>query len=360
MNNKLLCRIILFILVAISTITIHQVKSFENSEQESSNPKPASASVYNLGLKSYENGDLQSAITYFKKAVDLDPSFVDAYYNLGAIYKAQKNYYDAIQIFQKAITINPKDYEVIFELASCYFEEKNYPKARQYFSFIPLDFYKSNEAKQKLDLINTYVTIENTPENEKQAQIKSPNVQAQLLVDKLTKIQETSKEEKKEPLQIQDVPPQVQSQILINTLKKPSQKASNEDYRITLSNFKGPTGITKDSKNNIYVANFAKDSIERINQSGTREIFVERNGIKGPIGLTIDENDNLYIANYSDGSILKITPEREISYLIRDIQKPYYLFYDNQTKKLFVTVQGINSLIEINTAGIITQPITSR
>lgn len=326
-----------------------------DSKEKNFNPKPASASVYNLGLKSYEQGDLQSATTYFKRAVDLDPNFVDAYYNLGEIYKTQKNYYDSTKAFEKALEINPNDYEVMYELALCYLEDKNYPKAKKYFSSILPSAPQFNDSKQKLETVNRYLAIEtaNQAGDKSKSVINSPEVQAQLLVDKLgtaetqrgnAETQRATAETQKEQIQLQ----------------KPSKENFQGEYKIVTDKFKGPTGIAKDSKNNVYVANFAKDNIERVSTSGGREIFVEKIGLKGPVGLAIDENDNLYVANYNNGSIVKITPHKEVSILVQKLEKPYYLLYDSSSKKLYATAQGNNSLIEIDTLNVSKQPLTSR
>lgn len=280
--------------------------------EEPNQPKPASASVYNLGLKSYEQGDTESAITFFKKAIDLDPDFVDAYYNLGAIYKKQGNNQSAIWAFKKAVEINPSDYEAKFELAICLLEEKNYLEAKKYFTAIPSDFPRYDEVKENMEKVNAYLAI-------------LPNNQAQLLAD---------------------------------TLTKPTKETFDKFKTIT-TNFHGPAGITKDSKNNIYIANFVKNNIEKISTDGSREIFIENLGIEGPIGLAIDEADNLYVANYNGNSITKISPQKDISVLVNEITKPYYLFYDSRQRKLYATVQGNDSLIEINTQNIAKQPITS-
>lgn len=333
------------------------------------NPKPASASVYNLGLKSYEQGDIQSATIYFKKAIDLDPQFVDAYYNLGAIYKSQKNYFDAISLFQKAIAINPEDFEVVFELASCYFEEKDYEKAKNYFSSIPKNFLKYNEAKSKINTIDRNLALENTSQTEKQELVKSPQFQAQLLADRLTANTETQKEQTQENTVEPETRKPSPNGISANAaetlhatplLQKPSQEAFNGEFKVITGNFKGPTGIVKDKSNNIYIANFAKDSVERIAPGGFREVFIEKVGIKGPVGLAIDENDNLYVANYTDGSIVRVTQNKEVSYLVQKLDKPYSLLYDSSSKKLYATAQGNNSLLEINTLNVSKQPITSR
>ncbi|OGI06417.1 MAG: hypothetical protein A3I68_01455 [Candidatus Melainabacteria bacterium RIFCSPLOWO2_02_FULL_35_15] len=354
MNNLLFFILLSFFLITIlPALSIEDIKQVNeekslvpedtNSKSEF-NPKPASASLYNLGLKSYEQGDLKSAISFFKRAIDLDPEFVDAYYNLGAIFKKQKDFSLAINALQKAYNINPKDYEVAFELASCYFEEKNYQSAKQYFSLIPQNFPKYNEAKQKTDLINQSLITNRgslVPQN-------PVNNQAQLLVDTLGKAEGS------------DTAVTNQAELLVNNLAKPSPENLSPPMKVITNNFNGPTGIAKDSKNNIYIGNFSGDRIERITSDGKREVFLEKNGIKGPVGLAIDGNDNLYVANYGGDSIIKITQNKEVSVISDKVVRPYYLLYDPFSNKLFVTVQGSDALIEIITRPDSKQPITAR
>ena len=343
-----------------------------NSKSEF-NPKPASASLYNLGLKSYEQGDLKSAVSFFKRAIDLDPEFVDAFFNLGAIYKKQKDFPLAIDAFQKAYNITSEDNEVTYELASCYFEEKNYQSAKKYFSGLPTSFPKYNEAKQKIDLANQYLASTN-PQNQSSGTIPttttsntSKESQAQLLADTLAKAEgkggETHPDSSNKEQNI-DTPPEPQNsgtpaQIVAETLTKPSKEDLTIPIKIITSNFNGPTGIAKDSKNNIYIGNFASDKIERITSDGKREVFFEKNGIKGPVGLAIDGNDNVYVANYSGDSILKITQHKEVSVISNRVIRPYYLLFDALSNKLFATVQGNDALVEINTNPNSKQPITA-
>jgi len=341
-----------FLLINISILTLLSISSSAfaiDEKQAAENPKPASASVYNLGLKSYEQGDVTSAISFFKRAVDLDPNFIDAYYNLGAIYKKQKNYVEAISSLQKAVDLNPKDEDAKYELAYCYMEEKNYEKAKKYYSTISITFPKYSEVAKNITLIDQYLAgseqqriLANTQKPEAGLDIS----QAQILADTLV-------EEK-------EAPKKKHENLLVNALTKSSRENLKEPIKIISDTFNGPTGIAKDSKNNIYVANFVKDSIERIRTDGTKEIFLDKVGLLGPVGLAIDEDDNIYVANYNGNSIVRITQDREVIVLVDKITRPYYLFYDKRVNKLFATVQGNDSLIEIDTRNIGKLPITFR
>ena len=350
MKNLLFFNLLLTILLlSFSLPALSEEKSLvpENTNTKSEfNPKPASASLYNLGLKSYEQGDLKSAVSFFKRAIDLDPEFVDAYYNLGAIYKKQKDFPLAIDSFQKAYNINHEDYEAAFELGSCYFEEKDYQTAKQYFSVIPTNFPKYNEAKQKMDLTASNGSTNTT----------SKEFQAQLLVNTLTKPEGQELDKSNNP----ETSVPNQAQAIANNLAKPSKENLAQQVKVITGSFNGPTGIAKDSKNNIYIGNFASDKIEKISSDGKREVFFEKNGIKGPVGLAIDGNDNLYVANYSGDSIIRITQNKEVSLISNKVVRPYYLLYDPFSNKLFATVQGNDALVEITTSPDSKQPITAR
>ncbi len=364
---------IIFIQVLFLSLTFLPVLSIENVKQPAQentlvpentntksefNPKPASASLYNLGLKSYEQGDIKSAVSFFRRAIDLDPGFVDAYYNLGAIYKKQKDFPLAIDAFQKAYNINNEDFEATFELASCYFEERNYQNAKKYFSLIPANFPKYGESKQKIALADQRLISADSPQNlPSEASVNlnnSKEFQAQLLADTLEKAEQ---QQPSNPQNSKAIEPQ--AQLLVNNLAKPSKENLTPQVKTITSNFNGPTGIAKDSKNNIYIGNFVNDKIERITSDGKRETFFEKNGVKGPVGLAIDGNDNLYIANYNGNSIIKITQNKEVSVISNKVIKPYYLLFDSVANKLFVTVQGNDALVEINTSSDSKQPITS-
>ena len=341
MNKKFLT-----ILVSILTLLTLQISSFaqsvapqNDSQNDSKNPKPASASLYNLGLKSYDQGDIPSSITFFKKAIDLDPNFVDAYFNLGAIYKKQKNYFNAIQAFQKAVDLSYEDYEAVYELASCCFEDKQYDRAKQLFSLIPPNSTKHTDAQQSIAKADRYIEIDSAVVSGNTEKVLEPETQAQLLVDTLAKPQEQEEETRLIASQHQ------------NETFTPSVKT------IT-SNFNGPAGVVKDSNKNLYIANFVKNRIDKITPEGKREVFIEKFGLEGPIGLTIDEHDNLYVANYNGNSIVKISPNKTISVVVDKLSKPYYLFYDSALSKLYATVQGNDSLVEIDTRS--HEPITSR
>ncbi len=62
---------------------------------------------YNLGVSYYTAQNLDKAISYFEKSVQLDPKYVDGYYQLGLVYMAKNNNAKAVENFKKVIEIDP-------------------------------------------------------------------------------------------------------------------------------------------------------------------------------------------------------------------------------------------------------------
>ena len=58
--------------------------------------------------KHFTNTDLDKAIEFYKKALELDSGYKHSYNNLGNVYSDLKDYHKAIDMYQKAIDIDPK------------------------------------------------------------------------------------------------------------------------------------------------------------------------------------------------------------------------------------------------------------
>jgi Flp pilus assembly protein TadD len=87
--------------------------------QDVVNKSPEKARGYNnLGHAHYENGNLDSAIKYFKKSISLDDSFYNynAYMGLGKSLGKLGQLNEAIKVFREGKRINPHDAEIHINL----------------------------------------------------------------------------------------------------------------------------------------------------------------------------------------------------------------------------------------------------
>lgn len=68
---------------------------------------------YGIGVLCAFTDQLDDAITFFKKATQIAPDFVEAYYNMGVAYQNQLNVSKMVSTFRKVTTIGePDDYVV--------------------------------------------------------------------------------------------------------------------------------------------------------------------------------------------------------------------------------------------------------
>lgn len=78
--------------------------------------------------------------------------------------------------------------------------------------------------------------------------------------------------------------------------------------------------------------------------NGQSQLFSKSPLLGGPIGLAIDSMDNLYVANYTKNNILKINKAGKIYTFMNNITNPYYLIIENGN--MYITEQGNNTVIK--------------
>ena len=66
---------------------------------------------YNMGIALKDNGDLDAAIDSYKKALEINPDYVGAYFNTGNILKDRGDLEAAIDSYKKALEIKPDNAE---------------------------------------------------------------------------------------------------------------------------------------------------------------------------------------------------------------------------------------------------------
>lgn len=243
---------------------------------------------YNKGIDFYKIGQYDRSMEAFRKAIDLDPEYIDAYYNLGSILEYLGQDEAALTVFKQIVVRKPTDYDAVYKAAALSKKLGQIDKAKSFLAIIPSGSYVNPKAQQLARELNT----------------------------DLQTLQQNNKEQ-------------------------PTQPQTNGVYE----NIPSPTGIAADNSGNLYVAGFSDNIIFKITPSGERIIFLKDKRLNGPIGLVSDTAENLYIANYNADNVLKVTPTGQVSILIENVLKPYGLYITNGT--LFVSSQGSNAIIRL-------------
>lgn len=266
---------------------------------------------FQKGQAAYNNGQLQQALEYFQQATTADEHFLDAYFNQGAIYYNQKRYSDALQAFNKLLQQDPGDMTTRYETGRV-FEKMG----------------RLDEAIAAFEMIG--------PASSRHARAQENIARLKALKSNLT---QTTANTTKTPANKPDPKPQP---IAANTA---SAKPVVQEF---VGGFSGPTGLTVDSKGNLYVANFSKNTIYKVSASGDKKIMASGEGINGPVGMTMDSRTGeLYIANHLDNTVSKISPDGKVSVIATGLKKPYNLFLDEHQRMLYVSQQETNSVAKI-------------
>lgn len=245
---------------------------------------------YNKGVDMYRIGRYDEAIDAFKKAIDEEPDYIDAYYNLGSILEFIKQDDAALAVFRQIMLRKPTDYEAAYKAAAISLKLGQTAQAKSYLSLIPPTSIVNSKAQQ---LAASMKTDMQTIKHEQRA------------------------------------------------IEEQSQKISQTNG--TYENLGSPTGMTTDKSGNLYVAGFSDNAITKISPDGQRRLFVKDSRLNGPIGLECDSDGNIYVANYNANNVLKISSTGVVSVLIGNIQKPYCLHIADGL--LFISAQGSNSVV---------------
>ena len=72
--------------------------------------------IANLGFAYHEQGQLDLAIAAYRKAISIEPRYLDAHYNLHAALIDAKNLAPSVSSLEAVIQLNPQDADAIFML----------------------------------------------------------------------------------------------------------------------------------------------------------------------------------------------------------------------------------------------------
>ena len=104
-------------------ILVDNILDYQNKYQKS---------IFLLNLLGATYNELDKpnyAINCFKKIIEIDNNFADAYYNLGIIYKKLGNIKESINNYNLCININPKKFDAYNNLGNLYRDKNDFDKA---------------------------------------------------------------------------------------------------------------------------------------------------------------------------------------------------------------------------------------
>lgn len=263
------------------------------AEQPLANPQVINTEAklyYNEGVDFYKLGQYDRAMSAFRKAIDTDPDYIDAYYNLGSILEYLQQDVTALEIFKQIIVRKPDDYEAVYKAANLSYKTGNLDAAKSYLALIPQESLVYEDAKELAFKMNS--DIQNIKNGSNQVTSNSKVAQ--------------------------------ENQVFENIIS--------------------PTGITSDKDDNIYVACFSDNTVYKITPDGKRILYLKDARISGPIGMDFDNFGNLYIANYNKDNIIKVSNGGQVSVLLGNVTKPYSVHVMGNI--LYISSQGSNSIVK--------------
>jgi len=348
--------------------------------------------MYNLGLTAYKQGSLESAVIFFRHATDLDPNLTDAQYNLGVLYQSERRLKEAVPRFQEVLRVKPSDPDAHYQLGIALMDLGRPAEAKAQFSAIAPQsnhFADAQKRSQQCDQLLAGATIaqpsygsnpqpaytSNPQPQPPQAMNMNPIAQGDAAPPSQYQVQQPQ-QPAQQPVQSQPtyIPPaapnaqpqqiaQTPQQFITNTRPKaatpggaPTAVLANSSVKIIANGFNAPAGLAFDRLGNLYVANFASNTVDRISSDGTRMQFSGGANIKGPIGLVCDETGNVYVANYNGNTVARISPAGVSTIIGTGFKQPYYLTLDRDGN-LFVSQQEDNTIVRITLPkAVVTKP----
>ena len=232
---------------------------------------------YNKGIDYYQLGQFEEAASCFKKATELDPNYIDAYYNLGSILEYLKQ----------------DDYESVYKAAELSKKLGEYDKAKMYLTLIPQDSLIGSRAKELANSMDTDIP--------------------------------TAKAEQTQPKTYIDAAPQNDSNGMYSDISSPTGVVTdnrgnlyvagfsdNTIYKIGPDNKKivyiksekidGPIGLSIDLQGNIYIANYNKDNVLKVDRNGAITELISN--IQKPYCMSIT-GDLLFVSSQGSNSVIR-------------------------------------------------------
>lgn len=136
-NLKILSTVLLIVLTFAASLRTYN-RNFDWKDTESSmkafiSSVPDSPRTVHmlaeLGERSYEKGDYQSAEYYFRQAIEKNRTFFKPHYNLGILLRATGRYNEAVSYLATATELEPKDFDARLAYATLLLRERRFADA---------------------------------------------------------------------------------------------------------------------------------------------------------------------------------------------------------------------------------------
>jgi tetratricopeptide (TPR) repeat protein len=115
-------------------------------------PKFAPA-YFELAICYQQQKNLDKALEYYQKTLDLDPTNPDAAYNSGLILFSENRVDEALTYFEKALSIKADDPAFLEMAGRCYVHQANFEKAIECFEKAKIGYTDTEKIKFLDDLI---------------------------------------------------------------------------------------------------------------------------------------------------------------------------------------------------------------
>lgn len=100
----------------------------------------------------------------------------------------------------------------------------------------------------------------------------------------------------------------VVSNYRVNTVSKISPSGDVSTY---VTGLNGPAGVVINAQDDIFITEFGADfsgqgsAVQKFSKEGTKETYIQGQGLQDPVGIAMDEEENIYVSNWSSGEIYK-------------------------------------------------------
>jgi tetratricopeptide (TPR) repeat protein len=92
---------------------------------------PNERNAYELGCRSFERGEIDAALTWFRHLLATRGDFADVHYRVGLLLERRDELADAAQSLRRALRINPRYAEAMLALGSVYERLGDFDRSRE-------------------------------------------------------------------------------------------------------------------------------------------------------------------------------------------------------------------------------------